>query len=190
MPRKLTIEFTGAAYHLISGGDGGEAVFLSDRDRRSFLRTLQEVCERTAWLIHSCALLKNHCHLLIETPEPNPAAGTRWLQGIAEGIRPASVSGPAVRQHGRQAARALLEQGLSAMGLSRSGLTGPRKHDPRKQAQASVIRSRTPAPNRWLPEHLHTGHESNMPEAVRCMRESPNRDPKRRMATLEGTTEI
>ena len=34
-------------YHLMNRGDRRESIFLDDQDRRTFLRTLHEVCEKT-----------------------------------------------------------------------------------------------------------------------------------------------
>ena len=49
--------------------------------RRLFLSTLGEMCEQTGWRIHAYALMSNHYHLLLETPEPNLVAGMKWFQG-------------------------------------------------------------------------------------------------------------
>ena len=77
MPRKPRIEYEGAAYHLMSRGNAGEAIFGDDEDRREFLLCLEEVCERTGWEIHSYVLLENHYHLLTVTPEANVVAGMK-----------------------------------------------------------------------------------------------------------------
>ena len=49
MARQLRIEYAGAIYHVMSRGDRREAIFLDDEDRRQFLKTLGEVCERAGW---------------------------------------------------------------------------------------------------------------------------------------------
>jgi len=49
--------------------------------QRLFLSTLEEACEQTGWRVHAYALMSNHYHLLLETPEPNLAAGMKWFQG-------------------------------------------------------------------------------------------------------------
>ncbi len=81
MPRKLRIQFPGALYHVLDRGDRREAIFRDDADRERFLETLGEVCARTGWRLHAYVLMSNHYHLLLETPEPNLAAGMRWFQG-------------------------------------------------------------------------------------------------------------
>ncbi len=81
MARALRIEYAGAVYHVMCRGNNGQDIFLSDRDRKCFLRTLEESCEQTGWTVHAFVLMGNHYHLLIETPEANLVAGMKWLQG-------------------------------------------------------------------------------------------------------------
>jgi len=81
MARALRVEYAGAVYHVICRGNNGQKIFLSDRDRKCFLKTLEESCEKTGWIIHAFVLMGNHYHLLIETPEANLVAGMKWLQG-------------------------------------------------------------------------------------------------------------
>jgi putative transposase len=80
MARKIRIEYAGAAYHVMARGNQGESVFADDRDRRTWLATLAEACEKTGWRIHAYVLMSNHYHLLLETPEANLVAGMKWLQ--------------------------------------------------------------------------------------------------------------
>ena len=85
MPRPLRIEYAGALYHLMSRGDRREPIFLDDLDRHSFLRTLGEACQKTAWQLHAWCLMGNHFHLVAETPQPNLAVGMQWLLGTYTG---------------------------------------------------------------------------------------------------------
>ena len=80
MPRKLRLEFPGAMYHLMSRGDQREDIFLCDVDRYDFLKTLAEACRKTDWQVHAFCLMRNHYHLVVETPHPNLVAGMAWLQ--------------------------------------------------------------------------------------------------------------
>jgi REP element-mobilizing transposase RayT len=80
MPRKIRIQYEGASYHIMSRGDQYEPIFLSHKDRYSFLKTLDETCERTGWVIHAYVLLDNHYHMLVETPEANLVDGMKWFQ--------------------------------------------------------------------------------------------------------------
>jgi putative transposase len=81
MAREIRIEYPDAAYHVVARGNDGAAVFLEDQDREVFLRTLEEACAKTGWQIHAYVLMRNHYHLLMETPKPNLVAGMKWLQG-------------------------------------------------------------------------------------------------------------
>jgi REP element-mobilizing transposase RayT len=69
MPRPLRIQYPGAAYHVMARGNQGQPIFRDDQDRKRFLDTLEESCERTGWLVHAYVLMGNHYHLLVETPE-------------------------------------------------------------------------------------------------------------------------
>ena len=81
MPRPLRIEYPDARYHVMSRGNRREEIFADDRDRELFLQTLGETCAKTGWQVHAYCLMSNHFHLVVETPQPNLAAGMRWLLG-------------------------------------------------------------------------------------------------------------
>lgn len=80
MPRKLRVEYPGAMYHVMSRGDRREDIFLNDVDRQDFIKTLAEACTKTGWQVHAYCLMRNHYHLVLETPEANLVAGMAWLQ--------------------------------------------------------------------------------------------------------------
>ena len=81
MARKLRVQYPGAMYHVMNRGDRREAIFTDAEDRKRFLQTLGEACERTCWQVHAYCLLTNHFHLVIETPQPNLVVGMKWLLG-------------------------------------------------------------------------------------------------------------
>lgn len=81
MARRLHIEYGGATYHVIARGNQGRDVYGDDHDRRVWVSTLAEACEKTGWRIHAWVMMRNHDHLLLETPEPNLVEGMKWLQG-------------------------------------------------------------------------------------------------------------
>ena len=81
MARKLRIEYAGAIYHVMSRGDRKEAIFLDEEDRRKFLRTLGEACERAGWEVHAYCLMGNHFHFVVETPKPTLVSGMKWFLG-------------------------------------------------------------------------------------------------------------
>ena len=80
MARGIRIEYAGAFYHVMARGNRRERIFWDDTDRRFFVKTLGEACARTGWRVHAWVLMRNHYHLLVETPEPNLVEGMKWLQ--------------------------------------------------------------------------------------------------------------
>jgi REP element-mobilizing transposase RayT len=82
MPRRLRIQYPGALYHVMNRGDRRESIFRDDADRERFLSTLGEACGKTGWQVHAYCLMRNHFHLVIETPQANLVAGMKWLLGV------------------------------------------------------------------------------------------------------------
>ena len=80
MARPLRIEYPGAVYHVMARGNHQTAIFADDQDRRVWLETLEEACQKTGWRLHAYVLMGNHYHLLVETPEANLSRGMKWLQ--------------------------------------------------------------------------------------------------------------
>jgi len=82
MPRKMRVEYPGAIYHVMNRGDHREDIFKDDQDRERFLSTLGEACKKAGWQVHAYCLMRNHFHLVIETPQANLVAGMKWLLGV------------------------------------------------------------------------------------------------------------
>jgi len=82
MARPLRYEASRAVYHVMGRGDGGKDVFESDTDRLVWLRLLERACTRFGWRVHAWVQMKNHFHVLLETPEPNLVLGMKWLLGV------------------------------------------------------------------------------------------------------------
>jgi len=80
MPRQPRIEYAGAIYHVMSRGDRREAIYREDSDYELFIDTLGQACSRTGWKVHCYVLMRNHYHIMLETPEPNLVVGMQWLQ--------------------------------------------------------------------------------------------------------------
>ena len=101
MPRQLRVEYPGAIYHVMSRANGTGNIFETDVDRQDFLKTLAEACAKTGFQIHAYCLMRNHFHLVVETPNGNLVAGMRWfpqrlhpaLQPPAQTPRPRFFSG-------------------------------------------------------------------------------------------------
>ena len=81
MPRKPRAELAGGVHHVFARGNGRQAIYLDDVDRRAYLAMLARVAGHREWRCLGYCLMDNHVHLLIETPRPNLAAGMQWLHG-------------------------------------------------------------------------------------------------------------
>ena len=79
--RKLRVQYPGAIYHVMNRGDRREPIFKDDEDRRRFLETLGQACQKTGWQVHAYCLMPNHFHLVVETPNANLVAGMKWFLG-------------------------------------------------------------------------------------------------------------
>jgi REP-associated tyrosine transposase len=55
----------------MSKGNGGESIFVDDRDRQQFLDLFAELIKRYDAICYAYCLMDNHYHLLIETPKGN-----------------------------------------------------------------------------------------------------------------------
>jgi len=79
MARPLRVEYSGAFYHVMNRGNAGDDIFKSERDREKFLEYLSIAKARFSIIIHTCCLMTNHYHLLLETQEPNLSKAIQWL---------------------------------------------------------------------------------------------------------------
>lgn len=79
MARQLRIEYEGAFYHVISRGERHENIFFNDYERLKFLEKLGELIDKFNLKIHCYALMNNHFHLLLETPEGNLSKAMHYL---------------------------------------------------------------------------------------------------------------
>ena len=79
MGRAWRIEYEGAFYHLMSRGNNGQDIFITDDDRHLFLETLSEMSERFDIEIYAYVLMSNHYHLLIRTLRANLKKAMQWF---------------------------------------------------------------------------------------------------------------
>ncbi len=80
MPRKLRIEYEGAIYHVLNRGNYRRDVFETSGAAEAFVTVLTEATQRYGWRLHAYAVMRNHYHLAVETPQPNLTDGMHWLQ--------------------------------------------------------------------------------------------------------------
>jgi REP element-mobilizing transposase RayT len=78
----MRVEYPGAIYHVMSRGDRKRPIYLDDVDRQDFLKTLAEACQKADFQVHAYCLMRDHFHLVVETPNANLVAGMRWLLSI------------------------------------------------------------------------------------------------------------
>ena len=71
MTRPLRIQFPGALYHVTSRGNEKKNIFKDDDDRNHFLKILSQSIQTYNINLHCFVLMKNHFHLLVETPLGN-----------------------------------------------------------------------------------------------------------------------
>jgi REP-associated tyrosine transposase len=79
MARQWRIEYPGALYHVLSRGNGGQDIFLSDDDRHLFLGLLEVLTERFHIEIYAYVLMNNHYHLLLKTVDANLSMAMQWF---------------------------------------------------------------------------------------------------------------
>ena len=82
MSRPIRIEFPDALYHVTARGDRREDIFEDDRDRQTFLSTLEQVVAQFNWVCYAWCLMDNHYHLMIQTPDGNLSKGMRQINGV------------------------------------------------------------------------------------------------------------
>lgn len=80
MARKHRIETKQGIYHLLNRGNYKQDIFSDIGAKAAFLKTLYEAVELSRWELLAYAVMENHFHLLVHTPEGNLISGMKWLQ--------------------------------------------------------------------------------------------------------------
>ncbi len=80
MARGLRIHVPDGWYHVMSRGNGGEALYRTDEDRRSFLGLVAELPRRFGTEVHAFVLMDNHYHLVVRCRRTDLSETLRWLQ--------------------------------------------------------------------------------------------------------------
>ncbi len=135
MPRAMRVEYPGAIYHVMDRGDRREDVFVDDADRQDLLKTLAEACQKTSSQVHTYSLMRDHFHLVVETPNGNLVAGMRWL-----------LSAYTIRLNH-----------LARRGWTEADLAARQRSDPGKLAIAVRLRSETSLPVKWIAARVQIG---------------------------------
>ena len=74
MPRIARAVMPGTPHHVTHRGNNPQAVFFVNDDRRAYLATLREQCERHRVALHGYCLMGNHVHLVV-TPRTADGLG-------------------------------------------------------------------------------------------------------------------
>ena len=80
MARQKRLIYPGGIYHVMNRGNNGEWIFHEDADKEMFLALLIAEIERCGLKLHEWALMDNHFHLLLETPEGNLSKAMHRLE--------------------------------------------------------------------------------------------------------------
>ena len=82
MARAARVRPAGGIFHISSRGNRRQEIFADDIDREQFLAILGDVVGRYGWRCHAYCLMRNHYHLVIETPAPNLSEGMHRLNSL------------------------------------------------------------------------------------------------------------
>ncbi len=142
-------------------------IFLDEADRVRLLETLGEACGKTDWQVHAYCLMRNHYHVVLETPNANLVAGMAWLQStytirfnhrhkLSGHLFSGRYKSQVVEGSQAKADRIIAEE-LSRMGWSEKDLALHRKGDPAKLALAARLRNETTLSLKEIAARLHLG---------------------------------
>ena len=81
MPRSNRIDLPSGLHHVTQRGLERRNIVWDDDDRSHWWRLLERVARRCRWRVFAVALLDNHFHIDLRTPEPNLSDGMRDLDG-------------------------------------------------------------------------------------------------------------
>jgi putative transposase len=86
MPRRLRLQYPDAIYHLMARGNGLQDIVTDDLDRDRLQEHLGRAAARCSWRVYAFAIMSNHLHIVLKTPQPNLARGMQtFLSAYANG---------------------------------------------------------------------------------------------------------
>ena len=86
MPRRLRLQYPDAIYHLMARGNGRQDIVCDDVDRDLLLQHLGRTAVHCSWTIYAFAIMSNHPHIVLKTPQPNLSRGMQaFLSAYANG---------------------------------------------------------------------------------------------------------
>ncbi len=82
MSRPLRLEYPGAWYHAMNRGRRGDDIFSGSNDYETFVTLLQEAAELWGVRVSAYCLMKNHYHVVLQTPLGNLSRFMRHINGV------------------------------------------------------------------------------------------------------------
>ena len=82
MSRPLRIAYPGAWYHVMNRGRRSESIFSDKHDYLMFIDLLIEISEMYNVNVAAYCLMKNHYHILLQTPDGNISRCMRHLNSV------------------------------------------------------------------------------------------------------------
>lgn len=67
---------------MFNRGNYRQDLFTVHRTGEAFEKSLLEASERYEWILHAYVVMRNHYHLVLETPVANLSTGMQWLQSV------------------------------------------------------------------------------------------------------------
>ena len=81
MNPRFRFEMAGGVYHVTNRGVDRRDIVSDDIDRQKWLYCLGDAATRYGWRVFAYALLTNHFHVFLRTPEPNLSVGMQKFEG-------------------------------------------------------------------------------------------------------------
>jgi REP element-mobilizing transposase RayT len=81
MARQPRNEIAGSIYHVTTHAVAETVIVRNNRDRKILVQTFAQVGRRYNWQVLAVAILDNHYHALIRTPETTLGRGMQYLNG-------------------------------------------------------------------------------------------------------------
>ncbi len=75
MPRRPRLNIADGVYHVTQRGLERRNIVADDHDRKEWLRLLGRHATQCGWRVFAYALLDNHFHIFLRTPQPNLSTG-------------------------------------------------------------------------------------------------------------------